>query len=304
MTSASARGRRRDEPRHVRRPVLQVAVHQQDVGEAAAAHGVQAAPHGDALAAVAWMPHHLGAGGRRRGGRVVGRSVVDDDHRVDVRPRPEHHLADVRALVERRDHRDDAQRLGRGHRRGFEEERRQDEQRRGAERDDRDRRDEPEEAQRRVGRRDERPEAEERRQRRHQDHRAEVRHRVGAVAVRAVRAAVHEMDAVVDADADEGHDREHAEQVEADAGDRQHAGGPRQRERGRDEGQQREVQRRNAATSSTSTISDPAEMPLANSGVKRSAISRLTAGSPDSRAVPPDAATARRTPSTAAGEAG
>ena len=63
-------------------------------------------------------------------------------------------------------------------------------------------------------------------------------------------------------------------------------------------------QRRNAATSSTSTISDPAEMPLANSGVKRSAISRLTAGSPDSRAVPPDAATARRTPSTAAGEAG
>ena len=50
-------------------------------------------------------------------------------------------------------------------------------------------------------------------------------------------------------------------------------------------------QRRKAAISSTSTISEPTETPLANSGVKRSAISRFTAGRPDRRAVPPAAAT-------------
>ncbi len=63
-------------------------------------------------------------------------------------------------------------------------------------------------------------------------------------------------------------------------------------------------QRRKAAIRSTSTISEPTETPLTNSGVKRSAISRFTAGRPDRRAVPPAAATARRAPSTADGDDG
>jgi len=59
-----------------------------------------------------------------------------------------------------------------------------------------------------------------------------------------------------------------------------------------------------AAINNASTITEPTETPLTNSGVKRSAISVLTAGSPVRRAVPPAAATARRMPSTAPGDDG
>ena len=54
-----------------------------------------------------------------------------------------------------------------------------------------------------------------------------------ALGVAALLKAVHEMDAVVDADADERHDGEDREQIELDAGDRQRAGGPDQPERRR-----------------------------------------------------------------------
>ena len=53
-------------------------------------------------------------------------------------------------------------------------------------------------------------------------------HRVAALLI-----AVDQVDAVVDADADERHDGEHGKQIELHAGERQHAGGPGQADRRR-----------------------------------------------------------------------
>ena len=48
------------------------------------------------------------------------------------------------------------------------------------------------------------------------------------------------MDAVVDADADEGDDREEREQIQLDAGERQQPGRPHQADRGRQQREQRQ----------------------------------------------------------------
>ena len=111
MTSAPPR-RPLNEARDVRRPVLQVAVHQQDVAEAAAAHGARP------LRTATPLPRFTACRTTSAPAASAAAAVSSVDPSsttitvVDVRPRPEHHLADVRALVERRDHRDDAQRLG------------------------------------------------------------------------------------------------------------------------------------------------------------------------------------------------
>ena len=105
-----------------------------------------------------------------------------------------------------------------------------------------------------------------------------------AVALHGVAAlliAVHEMDAVVDADADEGDHREDREEVELDAGERQQAGGPDQSDRGRQQREQRQppVAERQPPTSAT-TMSVPIASPLMNCGRKRRASSRLTSVRP------------------------
>ena len=61
-----------------------------------------------------------------------------------------------------------------------------------------------------------------------------------ALGVAALLKAVHEVDAVVDADADEGDDREEREEIELDAGQRERAGRPDEPDGRRQQREQRQ----------------------------------------------------------------
>ena len=79
--------------------------------------------------------------------------------------------------------------------------------------------------------------------------------------------AMHQVDAVVDADTDEGDDREHREQIELDAGQGQDAGRPDEADHRRQQCKEPTAADRGTWRShSTMTITVPIARPLKNCG--------------------------------------
>ena len=220
-----------------------------------------------------WTTTTAPAARARRG--AIARPIVDDDDVLDAREAPSDDRPDRARFVEGRN---DAQSAGLSPAPPYQEGREHQDRRR-RESDDTDHGHETNRSERRVGRRHERAVAEQRHERRDENNRRKFFHRAWRIPMLLI--AMDEVNAVIDADPDEGDDREHGKEIELDT--RPSPSRPAAHTRPMAVGSSASVesfQERKASATIKITATVPTSRPLRNCGRKRCASSAFTAGRP------------------------